>query len=87
MSKKEKLIKKLKSKPKDFTYQEAKTLLELLGFYEFNKGKTSGSKVVFIHKKVNKLKIKLHKPHPNNILKLYQIESILEGIKRLEELK
>ena len=87
MSKKEKLIARLNSKPKDFTYQEAKKLLELLGFYEFNKGKTSGSRVVFIHKQEDKLKIKLHRPHPNNILKTYQLENILEGIKRLEELK
>ena len=87
MSKKEKLIERLNSKPKDFTYQEAKTLLELLGFYEFNKGKTSGSRVVFIHKMVNKLKIRLHKPHPDNILKPYQLENILDGIKRLEDLK
>ena len=28
MSKKEKLINRLKTKPKDFTYNEAKTLLE-----------------------------------------------------------
>ena len=70
MSKKEKLIIKLQSKPKDFTYQEAKTLLELLGFYEFNKGKTSGSRVAFIHRE-KKLEIRIHKPHPNNILKRY----------------
>ena len=87
MSRKEKLLQRLKLKPKDFTYQEAKALLELLGFYEFNKGKTSGSRVVFIHKTVNKLKIKLHKPHPKNILKQYQLENILEGVKRLEELR
>ncbi len=33
MSKKDKLIIKIKSSPKDFTYQEVKTLLEYLGFY------------------------------------------------------
>ena len=45
MSKKEKLINRLKTKPKDFTYNEAKTLLESVGFVESNKGKTSGSRV------------------------------------------
>ena len=84
MSKKDKLKNKLKLKKKDFTYQEAKTLLESLGFYEYNEGKTSGSRVSFIHKE-NKLEIKLHKPHPKNELKKYQIEMILEIIKRLEE--
>ena len=48
MSKNEKLLEKLKSKPKDFTYDEIKKILNNLGFYEDNKGKTSGSKVAFI---------------------------------------
>lgn len=84
MSKKDKLLNKLKSRPKDFTYQEAKTLLEMLGFYEYQKGKTSGSRMAFINLK-NKLEIKIHKPHPGNVLKPYQVEIILEGIKRMEE--
>jgi len=49
MSKKEKLLEKLKSKPKDFTYNEAKVILNSLGFVENNKGKTSGSRVTFIN--------------------------------------
>lgn len=84
MSKKEKILKKLRAKPKDFTYKEAKVLLEILGFYEDNKGKTSGSRVTFVHAE-KKIVIKIHKPHPKNILKSYQIQLILEGIKRLEE--
>lgn len=80
MSRQEKLIEKLKSKPRDFTYQEAKTLLNSLGFYEDNKGKTSGSRVVF--KNQYRQKIELHKPHPKNTLKSYQIANI---IKNLEE--
>ena len=86
MSRKEKLIEKLMSKPKDFTYQELKTLLSLLGFYEYNNGKTSGSRVSFIHKDTS-FEIKLHKPHPSNIMKPYQIELIIESLKRLEEKK
>ena len=38
MSKKEKLIARLLSLPKDFTYDEMKTLLGYLGFEEDNKG-------------------------------------------------
>ncbi len=37
MSRKEKLLKKIQSKPKDFTYEEAKTLLLQLGFEEDKK--------------------------------------------------
>ena len=33
MSKKEKLLEKLKSKPKDFTYEELKTLLNYVNHY------------------------------------------------------
>ena len=48
MSRLEKEIERLKSKPKDYTYDEAKSLLNKLGFYEKNKGRTSGSRVEFM---------------------------------------
>ncbi len=80
MSKLEKEIERLKSKPKDYTYNELKTLLNKLGFLEYNKGKTSGSGVKFIDK-YNR-KIELHKPHPSNIIKSYKMVDI---IKKLEE--
>ena len=83
MSKKEKLINRLKTKPKDFTYNEAKTFLEAVGFVESNKGRTSGSRVVFIEYK-NGLKVELHKPHPKNVLKRYQLDILIENLKKLE---
>ena len=43
MSKLEKAKERIRSKPKDYTYNEAKYLLSQLGFKEYNKGKTSGS--------------------------------------------
>ena len=49
MSKIEKIIMRLKSKPKDFTYDEAIKVLNNFGFIEYNKGKTSGSRVLFIN--------------------------------------
>ena len=79
MSRLEKEIERLKSKPKDYTYDEVKSLLNKLGFYENNKGKTSGSRVEFINEK--KVQIELHKPHPRNILKHYQIKDIIEKLK------
>lgn len=39
MSKKEKLIQKLKAQSKSFSYEDAKVLLEYLNFWENNKGK------------------------------------------------
>ena len=84
MSKKEKIIKRLKSKPRDFTYDEAKQVLNIFGFIEYNKGKTSGSKVLFKNELKN-IDIELHKPHPNNILKHYQINQIIKKLKEMEE--
>lgn len=55
MSKLQKEIERLKSKPKDFTYDEVKKILNNLGFLEDNKGKTSGSKVMF--KNIDKKKL------------------------------
>ncbi len=81
MSKIEKEIERLKLRPKDFTYQELKQILNNFGFFENNKGKTSGSRIVFENKDINK-KIELHKPHPSNVLKMYQINII---IRLLEE--
>ncbi len=79
MSKLEKEIERLKTKPKDLTYDEAKKILNNLGFYEHNKGKTSGSRMNFINKDLNK-KIEIHKPHPNNMLKPYQVNNILKSL-------
>ena len=65
MGKKEKLIAKLKSNPKDFTFDEMKTLLEALGFVMSNKGKTSGSRVKFMK---GDIPVILHKPPPRQDL-------------------
>lgn len=78
MSKVEKEIERLKTKPKDYTYEEAKSLLNKLGFYENNKGKTSGSRVEF--KDLYGRKITLHKPHPKNIIKPYKIVGIIKQL-------
>lgn len=79
MGKKEKLIQRLRSMPKDFTYEELRTLLQYLGYEEGNAGKTSGSAVRFVHKQTRHT-IRIHKPHPGNILKRYIIDFILESL-------
>ena len=79
MGKKEKLIERLKSKPKDFTFDEMQNLLELLGFEMSNKGKTSGSRVKF---KMGHVPISLHKPHPRKELLKYQINIVLEVLEK-----
>ena len=76
MGQKEKLIQKLKSKPKDFTFDEAETLLHYFGYIQSNKGKTSGSRVIFTNDDHGN--ILLHKPHPQKELKNYQIKQLTE---------
>ena len=75
MGKKDKLIKKLKSKPKNFTFDEAENLLGYLDYQRYDKGKTSGSRIIF--KSDNHPAILLHKPHPNKELKAYQVKQLL----------
>lgn len=86
MSKKEKLLERLKTKPKDFTYDELKTLLKHLGFIEDYKGKTSGSRVVFYNRDANS-KVEVHKPHPQNVMKGYAIDNVLDVLKEIGVIK
>ena len=80
MSKDQKIIVRLLSKPKDFTYNELCRVLNSLGYEESQSGKTSGSRVAFIDKSTNHI-IRLHKPNPSNELKQYQIELVIEELK------
>lgn len=78
MSKKEKLMARLLSKPKDFTFEE---LTALLGYFDYEQtklGKTSGSRVVFTNGDGDY--IRLHKPHPRNILKPYQVDDVITAL-------
>ena len=65
MSNLEKAKERLRNLPKDYTYGEARQLLNRLGFEERTQGKTSGSRVGF-YRQVDDSVILLHKPHPQN---------------------
>lgn len=82
MSKIDKLKERLFERPKDFTYDEAKKLLESYGFDENTKGKTSGSRVAFIRHR-DKKTFYLHRPHPKKVLKTYVIEQLIEFIREI----
>jgi hypothetical protein len=83
MSKLEKLKQKFLEKSKNFTYDELKTLLNGFGYSELKTGKTSGSRVAFINEEKRHV-IRLHKPHPKNVLKRYQLDLIEEELKSVE---
>ena len=76
MGQKEKLIEHLKSKPKDFTFNDAETLLGYFDYKRSNKGQTSGSRVMFVSD--NHPPIMLHKPHPRKELLAYQIKQLID---------
>jgi hypothetical protein len=86
VSKFEKALQRLKTIPKDFTYDEMKALLEHLGFEEYSKGKTSGSAVSFIRKSDNRV-FMFHKPHPGNIVKTVYIKQLLEFLRECGEIE
>lgn len=79
MSKKEKLIARLKLKPKDFTFDEAAQLLKYFGYDIVPGGKTGGSRIAFSN--ANKDYIRMHKPHPRSILKAYQVQNLINDLK------
>lgn len=79
MSSKDKLLTRFCSLPCDFTWDELRRLLIILGYEPCNKGKTSGSRVIFKNK-ANK-PIMLHKPHPGNIIKGYALKQVYEHLK------
>ena len=62
----------------DFSFDELERLLATFGYEKSNKGKTSGSRVVFKDKEGHP--IMLHKPHPGNIVKQYALRQVLEEL-------
>lgn len=85
MSKFEKAKKRVLSRPVDYTYTEAKYLLGKMGFEEYNKGKTSGSRVCFLRVCDNKV-ILLHKPHPEDIMDRGAVIQLVDYLKEIGEL-
>ena len=80
MGQKEKLIKRLKSRPKDFTFDEAESLLKYLSYSRSNKGRTSGSRVKFVSDEY--APILLHKPHPRKELLDYQVDQLVGALEQ-----
>jgi hypothetical protein len=75
MGRRDKLVARLKARPKDFTWDELVRLLEGLGYAEAATGRTGGSRRRFIH--ATAPVIALHKPHPGNIVRMYVVDDVL----------
>lgn len=78
MSKREKLLARLKSRPKDFTWDELVSLMTACG-YELKTTGGSGRKFIEVETGATAF---LHQPHPGNILKAYQVRDILRHLEQ-----
>lgn len=85
MSKFEKAKERIRNYPRDYTYTEARNLLIQMGFKEYNKGRTSGSRVKFYRSR-DKEVILLHKPHPGDIMKIGSVRDLVDYLKEIGEL-
>lgn len=81
MSQKEKLIRRVRSNPKDFTFQELEKLMCELEIAKLSPGKTTGSSVKFSN---GEFGLFLHRPHPGNVLKPYQVKDVNAFLDLLE---
>ena len=77
VSKQEKLLRRIASKPTDLTWSELVSLMTALGF-EVEKASGSGRK--FIHSQSHAT-LFIHEPHPSKVLKAYQVRDVLQLLK------
>ena len=80
MSQKEKLLERLKRKPKDFTIDELDTLLKHCGCEKYEGGRGSG--IHYIHLETKRI-LSFDVPHPGKELKSYHIRAALEFLKEI----
>lgn len=75
MTRRDKLIARFRTRPKDFGWDELVRLLEGVGYTEVTAGRTGGSRRRFLHPTAPA--IMLHKPHPGSIVKMYVVDEVL----------
>ncbi|MFA5205978.1 MAG: type II toxin-antitoxin system HicA family toxin [Lentisphaeria bacterium] len=78
MSRKDKLLDRLFSLPKDFTWEELTAVMNHCGYTLCSGG---GSRRKFHHAQNGWLVI-LHEPHPGRILKAYQLREVAGHLKQ-----
>ena len=78
MSTKDKLIERFRKQPKDFTWEELVRLFGIFGFSVDNKGKTSGSRVLF---EKDNMGYFVHRPHPSKTINKHSIKQIYDYLK------
>jgi HicA toxin of bacterial toxin-antitoxin, len=74
MARQDKLLARFRRQPADFTWDELVRLLRSFGYELESKGRTSGSRVRFA--RTNYPPINLHRPHPESIVRRYQLREV-----------
>ncbi len=77
MSARDKLIKRFRAMPRDFSFDEMIRLFAAFGFEVSNKGGTSGSRLAFINSEKG-LSYNMHRPHPDNAIKMYVMRQVMD---------
>ncbi len=85
MSKHEKLIARLLERPRNFTWDEAITLLSRCGYRLYKRG--SGSSHKAFHCVDTGDVIHISQPHPGNELKRYQMDELIKKLKQTGRIK
>ena len=80
MTQKDTLLQRFLRCPNDFTLEELETFLSTFGYTRNDKGKTSGSRIAYTGEGLPP--ILLHRPHPGNVLKQYQLKQIRELLEK-----
>lgn len=78
MSRHQKALQRLLSKPKDFTWQE---LVSLLAALRFQLEKAGGAGRKFVHIETGAT-LFLHEPHPSKTLKAYQVQDAIDLLRK-----
>jgi hypothetical protein len=76
VSKFQKTVARLKTKPRDFTWKELQTVMNHCGYTEIKGG---GSRRKFYHEKTKAI-VSLHEPHLNPVIKRYALEIVIEHL-------
>jgi len=77
MSRRNKLLDRLKRKDKSLTWSELTTLLNGFGYNVYT---GNGSRRKFVNQETKRI-ISLHEPHPQKTLKPYMIKEVLDHLK------
>jgi hypothetical protein len=78
LSKLQKAVARLLSKPVDYTWEELLSLMTALGF----ELRTTGGSGRKFFDSTTKALLLLHEPHPSSILKAYQIRATIQFLRK-----